>query len=759
VCANDSGFDSVSLHGWSGGAGMDSGGPVNQPPVAQNDSGGAVLGRLLTAPGTYDPLLANDYDPDYDPIWFNSLVQQPSHGVITQGPTSDGSFQYVPQKVGMEGFTYTITDGELESDPADVNILITAPPVGIDAPGSVHLNHDDDNGNAVQDRYEGPGPLEPPGGGPFNDNDLLAVSLTVDGQAASTWVATAAGGAEGYLAGVELRLSHGENLKLWRTQDKAPLDLVYAFDPGPPANVPDVIYVEGVELTTGSGGGSSSIAWELFAPSDNAPQGEVVASASVEIAVVEIPPTIDLDAYRIERNVAAGLLPDDQEDYPGAFVPLNNDDDDYDPAHAQDRQQQGAIAGESDLLPIVFHRIDPLGAGGQYRLHVPANVRVWQNGDRTGSVPDLTVFAATVETTLYVEGVSAGAGILYVDWWNGQQTINGADTLAVTVFDWIGPLNVPDYSKHEYRATGAASGQGNSMWLAPEGGSIASSTPGDATDVVVIHWLAGPAVGKARYQADPNYIWDLEVNVVEVRIQSPDEDNPFVAGTPSDGGQVDEAGTTWKLVESGSPAIEWAAKVTLNGPKGDRGVTFMNIGFVQNAEVTAYKGMYQTVGRPLTSSIEGQTYIDCEDGSTPPYYTVTESAVFFDPSPTNKVRVLFAEDSPIGGAPLTYDQGLGVSQDDDVLDSIQLVWDFHLCVTARTTDSRNNANAIYTSRARVEWEFNGSGDIAQTSPYAWSAVGAEIIVPAAWTPVTEGWQPPKMAGVRFTDALNNDTWQ
>ncbi len=43
----------------------------------------------------------------------------------------------------------------------------------------VRLGVHDDNGNAVQNRYEGPGPLELPGGGPFNDNDVAAVTLMV----------------------------------------------------------------------------------------------------------------------------------------------------------------------------------------------------------------------------------------------------------------------------------------------------------------------------------------------------------------------------------------------------------------------------------------------------------------------------------------------------------------------------------------------------------------------------------------------------
>ena len=156
-------------------------------------------------------------------------------------------------------------------------------------------NIDDDNGNSVEDRLEGPGPLQLPGGGPFNDHDLEPAILKVDDLLASAWTSGAAGGAEGYLAGVTLQISHSANLALWRAQDKEPLDLTYSFTAsGPPANVPDEIWVEGKELGTGP------VSWELFAPTDANPGGEVVASDVVNFSVTnEAPVAVDDGPYYV----------------------------------------------------------------------------------------------------------------------------------------------------------------------------------------------------------------------------------------------------------------------------------------------------------------------------------------------------------------------------------------------------------------------------------------------------------------------------
>jgi hypothetical protein len=110
----------------------------NSPPVAVDDSGGmgdAVLGRLYHVPNQSSPnILANDYDPDPgDTVTFSQVVQAPDHGVLTMGPMSDGTFEYTPQKIGTELFTYKATDGMDESNAAWVRYNVVAPVVDVDS--------------------------------------------------------------------------------------------------------------------------------------------------------------------------------------------------------------------------------------------------------------------------------------------------------------------------------------------------------------------------------------------------------------------------------------------------------------------------------------------------------------------------------------------------------------------------------------------------------------------------------------------------
>jgi hypothetical protein len=182
----------------------------------------------------------------------------------------------------------------------------------------------------------------------------------------------------------------------------------------------------------------------------------------------------------------------------------------------------------------------------------------------------------------------------------------------------------------------------------------------------------------------------------------------------------------------------------------------MRIGFVQNITVTAFNGTYNTKAKNLISSIQGKSYLDYVDGSTAPYYVDTGSGVFFDPSPTAKTKNLISGDTPANGPPLTYDQGGFPEAGDDVVDSMALKWDFVLYVTARTIDTQNAANDIYTSRAKGNWEFNGAGTVSQ---YTWSAGGAAgVTAPSGWSGVSDGSQPTHTSGAQFNTALRSDTW-
>ena len=71
----------------------------------------------VAAPG----LLGNDYDENNDPL-TPAVVSGPAHGTLTLN--TDGSFTYTPTAgyVGPDSFSYEVTDGDLMSQPAVVNL-------------------------------------------------------------------------------------------------------------------------------------------------------------------------------------------------------------------------------------------------------------------------------------------------------------------------------------------------------------------------------------------------------------------------------------------------------------------------------------------------------------------------------------------------------------------------------------------------------------------------------------------------------------
>jgi VCBS repeat-containing protein len=102
---------------------------INDPPVAEDDNYTTGEDQPLTiaAPG----ILANDHDPDNDPLSVTGHTN-PSNGTLTLNP--DGSFIYTPNAnfSGTDSFTYTVSDPGGLSDTATVTIIVNGendPPV------------------------------------------------------------------------------------------------------------------------------------------------------------------------------------------------------------------------------------------------------------------------------------------------------------------------------------------------------------------------------------------------------------------------------------------------------------------------------------------------------------------------------------------------------------------------------------------------------------------------------------------------------
>ncbi|MDZ7808767.1 MAG: Ig-like domain-containing protein [Gracilimonas sp.] len=111
---------------------------VNQPPVANDDSYTVRPNTTLDVDAE-SGLLANDSDPDGDPIRA-ILIGSAQNGSINV--VTDGSFTYTPEEdfVGVEQIQYTISDG-LEETTATVTIeVVNQPPVANDDSYTVRPN-------------------------------------------------------------------------------------------------------------------------------------------------------------------------------------------------------------------------------------------------------------------------------------------------------------------------------------------------------------------------------------------------------------------------------------------------------------------------------------------------------------------------------------------------------------------------------------------------------------------------------------------
>ncbi|PIE65338.1 MAG: hypothetical protein CSA24_02780, partial [Deltaproteobacteria bacterium] len=102
---------------------------ANQGPTATDDSASTSGGQSVDV-----PVLANDVDPDGDPL-FVAAVGQPEHGTVTVG--ADGTVTYTPDPTyaGPDRFTYTVCDAHGACDTATVEIAVgapNAPPLGVD---------------------------------------------------------------------------------------------------------------------------------------------------------------------------------------------------------------------------------------------------------------------------------------------------------------------------------------------------------------------------------------------------------------------------------------------------------------------------------------------------------------------------------------------------------------------------------------------------------------------------------------------------
>jgi hypothetical protein len=457
--------------------------------------------------------------------------------------------------------------------------------------------------------------------------------------------------------------------------------------------------------------------------------------------------TYDLDLTMVDHNQPVGIIDDRFEITDGGFVPLNNDDDDYTATatlYGEDLTQSGAIQGEDDLLPIVIHGVQ--NRNGQMKL-VYSGLMVYRNGtDRTNPLASgVAIPVQQQDLTLYVEGTTADEHTIEL-WVDGKKR----DTVKVTAFQWVGPLNVPNNGAYEYKVASAP--YAGAHWLDPSGGGLLVPLGPDPSDVEIA-WLGGsPRVARAIYQVNNSYTWDLEVNLVEISVSAPDagDGSAFTAGQVVDfPNEADHLGNLIKVVKATGPGISWQAKVTFSGPtlngQTNRGVRQMRAGFVQNLTVSQLWGTYGNNNNTLTSAMVGTTYWDTIDPTALKLYDTDPAALFENATSANTSKLIKSSDSP-GWGPPTLRQGIQLTY-------VNLVWDFDLYVVGLTWDQRNAANTVYRPQAEAQWQFDGTDSVSPG--LVWQGGPTGVLAPTGWAPVSDDMIT---SGPRFNAIFKDMGW-
>jgi hypothetical protein len=436
---------------------------------------------------------------------------------------------------------------------------------------------------------------------------------------------------------------------------------------------------------------------------------------------------IIITASTMANGSPSGTLPHSQNNDEGAYVPLDDGDADGNGTPAD--MVSDSADDTFQLLPITLNQ---MSAGGDYILHVPDNVQVWLSDTKKTTVPDGATFDASTDTRLFVEGTVAGVGTITVDWVSGiadtDTLIENADSLTVNVFTMEGPQDVPDDSTYNYVASGGYTTSDFVGWGEPTGGTVVQSDPGSSQQQ--IKWGAGPNVGTIEYQASDYYGWSRNVYIVNVAISGPEGAPTFTPGTPYDGGTIGTINSgLCKRIWSGTntnPGMQWSAAITLTGPDGNKGVTNIKVGFVQDVYVAADAAVYKS-GDILTDDMQGNEYLDADPNASPatlPYYdsnTVADQfviggpwraqAVFVPTSPSDTTATIGGDDTPYGGPPV-----VNPGDASDPLVSMSLKFVYTTYVVAQTLNTQNGAGGVYTALADANWVFRADAAITNSPP-------------------------------------------
>jgi hypothetical protein len=494
-------------------------------------------------------------------------------------------------------------------------------------------------------------------------------------------------------------------------------------------------------------------------------------------SIVDDDPIIDLDAALVLHNQSNGWLDDEEEEDIGAFLPVNDDDDDYDLGNLRDFLQSGPIANETDLLEIRLSKFKT-DVQGFYSLSIPSHIRLWLSPDRTAEdeVTAANSFDSTVDWTFYAEAITASSGTLSA-WWStvGLLTPMLGDEVKLTSFHMHGPLNVPGHTIYEYTVWNPP--LPTSHWVSSNNGIVTTSSIGEEDGFPFskadIKWGGEKAIGLARFQVNPNYVWDREVNVVQIDISVDVTDSKLDLIEPTEANKPFHTEFLPYSTISSAPAQTDPGKSAMNatfevvrveGPtRGSspvlRGIKFMQMGLIQNLDVDKMRGIFgnRTPILARVSNMENAGVLLDADPTSPPWYLpvnamTTSLGGYLYPSTDQLIlnKKLVISDRPRNQA--VSDMPI---YEDSAITNSELKLDFFVYFAVRTTDVSNLQHEIYTQRAVARWYVDASGTYtgANANTYGtWTGDNARVRSDeaneriASFVQVVSGARVPKTTG-------------
>lgn len=300
--------------------------------------------------------------------------------------------------------------------------------------GFVVLNNDDDNGDGIPDYVDGQTG--------FDDDDLIELKL-------HRLVPIALAQLPG-----EFRLSF-DSTRVRIFKDRSKNEEVVSDSTALELDSDHMLYVEGIAV-------SDSLRDEeitaTYLPGSLGSDFKIHGGYAAD----QVNVTVFGGDLSIENDQGIELS-QIEEDNPGGFVLLNDDDDDLN--FVADMDQVEAVLGEDDLLKLNLRSIQPNAMGGQYALKFGSDaVKIWRNVDRTDLVTsEGFIFDASSDHVVYVEGLIEDSAIIELLWSNSGTSPIAMDRVKVTVVGF--GLDIDSDNSSQFAAPSQNQEEGNIEWL------------------------------------------------------------------------------------------------------------------------------------------------------------------------------------------------------------------------------------------------------------------------------------------------------